>query len=101
MSIDMGEYDARKATPSSKEEQERVFAEHKERLAKLSVRQKLYDADGEVRVGDVVRYGNKPCFIEWILPEAKLVGVVTMDERHVFLKVRAEQIGCIFGEGEL
>jgi hypothetical protein len=37
---------------------------------------KLFDADGEVRVGDVVRFNNKPCFVERI---AELVTLTTMD----------------------
>ena len=70
--------------------------------AKLDLKSdlRLFDANGEVRVGDVVHYNKKPCFIEWVLPNAGLVGVVTMDERHMFLKLRPDQIGCVFGKGE-
>jgi hypothetical protein len=53
---------------------------------------KLFDADGEVRVGDVVRFNNKPCFVERI---AELVTVVTMCERKYTLNVLPHQIGCV------
>ena len=59
---------------------------------------KLFDADGEVRVGDIVRYNNKPCYVEYLLREARLVGVVTMDERKYSMRVRPDQIGCVLGE---
>lgn len=58
---------------------------------------KLFDADGEVRVGDVVRYNNKPCYVERI---GDLITVVTMDERKLTIRVTPQQIGCVFGEGE-
>jgi hypothetical protein len=53
---------------------------------------RLFDADGEVRVGDVVRFNNKPCFVERI---AELVTLTTMDERKYTLNVRPHQIGCV------
>lgn len=53
---------------------------------------KLFDADGEVRAGDVVRYGGKPCYVEHI---GELVTIVTMCERRYTLRVRPEQIGCV------
>ncbi len=53
---------------------------------------KLFDADGEVRVGDVVRFNNKPCFVERI---AELVTLTTMDERKYTLNVLPHQIGCV------
>jgi hypothetical protein len=53
---------------------------------------KLFDADGEVRVGDVVRFNNKPCFVERI---AELITIVTMDERKYTLNVQAHQIRCV------
>jgi hypothetical protein len=37
MGIDTGEYDARKTVLSSKEEQENVFARHKERVSAMSI----------------------------------------------------------------
>ena len=56
----------------------------------------LYDADGEVRVGDVVRYGRKPCFVErW---DGKFVHVVTMDERKVFIRLLPKQLGLVTGD---
>ena len=53
---------------------------------------KLFDADGEVRVGDVVRFNNKPCFVEKI---RDLITIVTMDERKYTLNVQAHQIRCV------
>jgi len=53
---------------------------------------KLFDANGEVRVGDVVRFNNKPCFVERI---AELITIVTMDERKYTLNVQAHQIRCV------
>jgi hypothetical protein len=53
---------------------------------------KLFDADGEVRAGDVVRYGGKPCYVEHI---GELVTVVTMCERRYTFRVKPHQIGCV------
>jgi hypothetical protein len=53
---------------------------------------KLFDANGEVRVGDVVRFNNKPCYVERI---AELVTLTTMDERKYTLNVRPHQINCV------
>ncbi len=53
---------------------------------------KLFDADGEVRVGDVVRFNKKPCYVERI---AELVTIVTMDERKLTFRVIPEQIKCV------
>ena len=56
---------------------------------------KLYDADGEVKVGDIVRYAGKPCYIDrW---DGKLVHVVTMDERKVFIRLLPKQLGLVIG----
>jgi hypothetical protein len=59
---------------------------------------KLFDADGEVRVGDVVRFNNKPCFVERI---AELITIVTMDERKYTLNVQAHQIRCVLQKERL
>ena len=53
---------------------------------------KLFDANGEVRVGDVVRFNNRPCYVERI---AELVTLTTMDERKYTLNVRPHQINCV------
>jgi hypothetical protein len=53
---------------------------------------KLFDADGEVHVGDVVRFNKKPCYVERI---GELVTLVTMDERKLTLNVRPHQINCV------
>lgn len=56
----------------------------------------LYDADKEVKAGDVVRYGGRPCFVErW---DGKFVHVVTMDERRMFLRLLPRQLGLVVGE---
>jgi hypothetical protein len=57
-----------------------------------SITYKLFDADGEVRVGDVVRFNNKPCFVERI---AELITIVTMDERKYTFNVLPHQIKCV------
>ncbi len=62
------------------------------RDSKPNITYKLFDADGEVRVGDVVRFNNKPCFVERI---AELITIVTMDERKYTLNVQAHQIRCV------
>ena len=58
---------------------------------------KLFDADGEIHVGDIVRYGGKPCIVERIGPDC--VTVVTMDERKYTCRVLPYQIGCVFNRG--
>ena len=58
---------------------------------------KLFDADGEVRVGDVVRFNKKPCYVERI---AELVTIVTMDERKLTFRVIPEQIKCVLQKEE-
>ncbi len=55
---------------------------------------KLFDADGEVRVGDIVRYGNKPHIVEKINQGS--VTIVTMSERKYTFQVLPEQIKCVF-----
>lgn len=60
---------------------------------------KLYDADGEVHVGDVVRFNGKPCVIEKIRSDG-LVSIVTMDERKMFFNVLPHQIGCVLKKGD-
>jgi hypothetical protein len=59
---------------------------------------KLFNADGEVHVGDVVRYGGKPYFVDgW---RDGQVSIVSMCERKYTLRVMPYQIGCLFGKGE-
>ena len=54
---------------------------------------RLFNAEGlEVCVGDVVRYGGKPCYVESI---GESISVTTMDERKMFLRVRPDQVGCV------
>ena len=53
---------------------------------------KLFDADGEVRVGDIVRFNGKPCYVERI---GELIGITMMDERKTFYRVKPNQIGCV------
>ena len=60
---------------------------------------KLFDADGEVHVGDVVHFNGKACFIEKIRQDG-LVTVVRMNEQKMTLNVLPHQIGCVFGKGE-
>lgn len=56
---------------------------------------RLYNASGmEKGVGDVVRYGGKPVFIEHIFPDG-LVGVTTMDERKLFIRLWPKQLGLV------
>lgn len=64
---------------------------------KLKSDLRLFDADGEVHVGDVVRFNNKPCYVERI---GELITVVTMNERKLTLNVLPHQIGCVLGKGE-
>ena len=59
----------------------------------------LYDADGEVRVGDVVRYGGRPCYVFRF--DGRLVTVVTMDERKMFLRLWPRQLGLVVSEKEV
>ena len=58
---------------------------------------KLFDADGEVRVGDVVRFNRKPCFVERI---GELVTIVSMDERKYTFNVQPHQINCVVQKEE-
>ena len=60
---------------------------------------KLFDADGEVHVGDVVHFNGKACFIEKIRQDG-LITVVRMNEQKMTLNVLPHQIGCVFGKGE-
>lgn len=65
--------------------------------AKLKSDLRLFDGNGEVRVGDVVRFNKKPCYVERI---GELVTIVTMDERKFTLNVQPHQIGCVLQRGE-
>ena len=58
---------------------------------------RLFDANGEVRVGDVVRFNKKPCYVERI---GELVTVVAMDERKYTFNVLPHQIDCVLQKGE-
>jgi hypothetical protein len=61
--------------------------------ASSKITYKLFNAEGaEIRVGDVVRFNNKPCYVERI---AELVTLTTMDERKYTLNVRPHQINCV------
>lgn len=59
---------------------------------------KLYDTDGEVHHGDIVRFNGKPCIVERIGTE--LITIVSMDERKYTFNVLPHQIGCVFGRDE-
>ncbi len=58
---------------------------------------KLFDANGEVRVGDIVQFNRKPCYVERI---GELVTIVTMDERKYTFNVLPHQIDCVLQKGE-
>ena len=58
---------------------------------------RLFDAEGEVRVGDVVHFNKKPCFVERI---GELITVTTMDERKYTLNVLPHQIDCVLQREE-
>ena len=58
---------------------------------------RLFDANGGVRVGDVVRFNKKPCYVERI---GELVTIVMMDERKYTLNVLPHQIDCVLQKGE-
>jgi len=58
---------------------------------------RLFDAEGEVRVGDVVHFNKKPCFVERI---GELITVTTMDERKYTLNVLPHQINCVLQKEE-
>ena len=58
---------------------------------------RLFDANGEVRVGDVVRFNKKPCYVERI---GELVTIVMMDERKYTFNVLPHQIDCVLQKGE-
>jgi hypothetical protein len=57
----------------------------------------LFDAEGEVRVGDVVHFNKKPCFVERI---GELITLTTMDERKYTLNVLPHQINCVLQKEE-
>jgi hypothetical protein len=57
----------------------------------------LFDANGEVRVGDVVHFNRKACNVERI---GELVTIVTMDERKYTLNVLPHQINCVLQKGD-
>jgi hypothetical protein len=61
---------------------------------------KLFDANGEVRVGDIVRFNNKPCYVQTIRQD-NLVTIVTMDERKYTLNVQPHQINCVLNKTEV
>ena len=58
---------------------------------------KLFDADGEVRVGDIVRFNGKPCYVERI---GELVGITMLDERKTYYSVKPSQINCVVQKNE-
>ena len=58
---------------------------------------RLFDAEGEVRVGDVVHFNKKPCFVERI---GELVTIVTMNERKYSFCVLPHQIDCVLQKGD-
>jgi hypothetical protein len=58
---------------------------------------RLFDANGEVRVGDVVHFNKKPCYVERI---GELVTIVTMNERKYSFCVLPHQISCVLQRGE-
>lgn len=58
---------------------------------------RLFDAEGEVRVGDVVHFNKKPCFVERI---GELITLTTMDERKYTLNVLPHQIDCVLQREE-
>lgn len=58
---------------------------------------KLFDVNGEVRVGDIVQFNRKPCYVERI---GELVTIVMMDERKYTLNVLPHQIDCVLQKGE-
>jgi hypothetical protein len=58
---------------------------------------RLFDAEGEVRVGDIVHFNKKPCFVERI---GELITVTTMDERKYTLNVLPHQINCVLQREE-
>jgi hypothetical protein len=58
---------------------------------------RLFDAEGEVRVGDIVHFNKKPCFVERI---GELITLTTMDERKYTLNVLPHQIDCVLQREE-
>jgi len=58
---------------------------------------RLFDANGEVRVGDIVHFNKKPCYVERI---GELVTIVTMNERKYSFCVLPHQIGCVLQREE-
>jgi hypothetical protein len=63
----------------------------------IKVAPRLFDAEGEVRVGDVVHFNKKPCFVERI---GELITLTTMDERRCTLNVLPHQIDCVLQKGD-
>ena len=63
----------------------------------IKVAPRLFDANGEVRVGDVVHFNKKPCYVERI---GELVTIVTMNERKYSFCVLPHQIGCVLQREE-
>ena len=63
----------------------------------IKVAPRLFDANGEVRVGDVVHFNKKPCFVERI---GELITLTTMDERRCTLNVLPHQIDCVLQKGD-
>ena len=63
----------------------------------IKVAPRLFDANGEVRVGDVVHFNKKPCYVERI---GELVTIVTMNERKYSFCVLPHQIGCVLQKGD-
>ena len=60
---------------------------------------RLFNAnDQEFTVGDVVRFNNKPCYIDFI--GRTFVTLTTMDERKYSLTVKPSQINCVIQEEE-
>ena len=58
---------------------------------------KLFNSEGgEVKIGDVVRFNNRPCYVERI---AELVTIVAMDERKYTFNVQPHQINCVLQKG--
>lgn len=58
---------------------------------------KLFSSEGgEVKIGDVVRFNSRPCYVERI---AELVTIVSMDERKYTFNVQPHQINCVLQKG--
>ena len=63
----------------------------------IKVAPRLFDANGEVRVGDIVHFNKKPCYVERI---GELVTIVTMNERKYSFCVLPHQISCVLQREE-